>query len=62
MLARNEINNAIEPIISALLLLSTAAIHAPVVAAKTNLPGFNSLFNGRFTGWKVPEDDNGPGR
>src|SRR5829696_6642438 len=46
-----------KPIAAALLLLVTALSS---VAADKTPEGFTSLFNGKdFTGWKVPEGDNG---
>ena len=52
---------AIRPVLSlksALLLL--LALAAPVLAQTAPPPGFVSLFNGKeFTGWKVPDGDNG---
>ena len=41
-------------------LLLALALTAPAVAQTTPPAGFVSLFNGKdFTGWKVPEGDNG---
>ena len=52
---------AIRPVLfvpSALLL--ALALAAPVVAQTAPPSGFVSLFNGKdFTGWKVPDGDNG---
>jgi hypothetical protein len=46
------------PVLAALLL--ALALVAPAVAQTAPPPGFVSLFNGKdFTGWKVPEGDNG---
>ena len=46
--------------LSALVLLLVFAAFAGVAAAQAPPPGFVSLFNGRdFTGWKLPEGDNG---
>jgi hypothetical protein len=41
-------------------LLAALALASPAAAQTGPPPGFVSLFNGRdFTGWKVPEGDNG---
>ena len=46
------------PVLAALLL--ALALAAPAVAQTAPPAGFVSLFNGRdFTGWKVPDGDNG---
>ena len=52
---------AIRPVLSVLAaLLLALALAAPAVAQTAPPPGFVSLFNGKdFTGWKVPEGDNG---
>jgi len=52
---------AIRPVLSVLAaLLLALALVAPAVAQTAPPPGFVSLFNGKdFTGWKVPEGDNG---
>jgi hypothetical protein len=52
---------AIRPVLSLLTaLLLALALAAPVLAQTAPPPGFVSLFNGKdFTGWKVPDGDNG---
>ena len=52
---------AIRPVLSMLsALLLALAPAAPALAQAAPPPGFVSLFNGKdFTGWKVPDGDNG---
>jgi len=52
---------AIRPVLSLpSALLLALALAAPVLAQTAPPPGFVSLFNGKdFTGWKVPDGDNG---
>jgi len=52
---------AIRPVLSLLSALVLAlALAAPVLAQTAPPSGFVSLFNGKdFTGWKVPDGDNG---